>query len=149
MFGVMLMLYIPCLFVLLRLAVRSRGSEESSWYMDSQVPNKLCPWCICRCFGPARTLNRLVNLTLRVPAQMGWCKMKHKREDGAYIILHRGARSRGYKHRERERVRPWGEPSELGSFTSALLPLYLPASGKALDIPFYRYKEMVQLYMGV
>jgi hypothetical protein len=25
----------------------------------------------CRCFGPARTLNRLVNLTLRVPAQMG------------------------------------------------------------------------------
>jgi hypothetical protein len=26
---------------------------------------------ICRRFGPARTLNRLVNLTLRVPAQMG------------------------------------------------------------------------------
>jgi hypothetical protein len=25
----------------------------------------------CRCFGPARTLNRLVNLMLRVPAQMG------------------------------------------------------------------------------
>jgi hypothetical protein len=25
----------------------------------------------CRRFGPARTLNRLVNLTLRVPAQMG------------------------------------------------------------------------------
>jgi hypothetical protein len=25
----------------------------------------------CRCFGPARTLNRLVNLSLRVPAQMG------------------------------------------------------------------------------
>jgi hypothetical protein len=25
----------------------------------------------CRCFGPARTLNRLVNLLLRVPAQMG------------------------------------------------------------------------------
>jgi hypothetical protein len=24
-----------------------------------------------RCFGPARTLNRLVNLSLRVPAQMG------------------------------------------------------------------------------
>jgi hypothetical protein len=29
-------------------------------------------WCAnCRCFGPARTLNRPVNLTLRVPAQMG------------------------------------------------------------------------------
>jgi hypothetical protein len=25
----------------------------------------------CRCFGPARTLNRPVNLMLRVPAQMG------------------------------------------------------------------------------
>jgi hypothetical protein len=29
--------------------------------------------------------------------------MKHKREDEAYIILHRDARSRGYKRRERER----------------------------------------------
>jgi hypothetical protein len=29
-------------------------------------------WCAnCRCFGPARTLNQLVNLLLRVPAQMG------------------------------------------------------------------------------
>jgi hypothetical protein len=29
-------------------------------------------WCAnCRRFRPARTLNRLVNLTLRVPAQMG------------------------------------------------------------------------------
>jgi hypothetical protein len=28
-------------------------------------------WCAnCRCFGPTRTLNRLVNLTLCVPAQM-------------------------------------------------------------------------------
>jgi hypothetical protein len=25
----------------------------------------------CRCFGPARTVNRPVNLSLRVPAQMG------------------------------------------------------------------------------
>jgi hypothetical protein len=31
MFGVMLILSIPCLLVLLRLAVRSRGSEESPW----------------------------------------------------------------------------------------------------------------------
>jgi hypothetical protein len=29
-------------------------------------------WCAnCRRFGPARTLNRLVNLLLRVPTQMG------------------------------------------------------------------------------
>jgi hypothetical protein len=43
MFGVMLILSIPCLFVLLRLEVRFRGSEESSWYLESQVPGKLCP----------------------------------------------------------------------------------------------------------
>jgi hypothetical protein len=43
-----------------------------------------------RRFRPARTLNRPVNLSLRVPAQMGGCKMEHKRGDEAYIILHRG-----------------------------------------------------------
>jgi hypothetical protein len=31
--------------------------------------------------------------------------MEHKRGDEACIILHRGARSRGYKRRERERER--------------------------------------------
>jgi hypothetical protein len=36
--------------------------------------------------------------------------MEYKREDEAYIILHRGARSRGYKRRERERE---GESSAL------------------------------------
>jgi hypothetical protein len=66
-------------------------------------------WCAnCRRFRPARTLNRLVNLSLRVSAQMGWCKMEHKREDEAYIILHWGAHSRGYKRRERERGRGFG-----------------------------------------
>jgi hypothetical protein len=34
--------------------------------------------------------------------------MEHKREDEAYIILQRGARSRGYKRRERERGRGFG-----------------------------------------
>jgi hypothetical protein len=38
---------------------------------------------------------------LRVPTRMDLCKMKHKREDEAYIILHWGACSRGYKLRER------------------------------------------------
>jgi hypothetical protein len=39
--------------------------------------------------------------------------MEHKREDEAYIILRRGARSRGYKRceraraREKERERVW------------------------------------------
>jgi hypothetical protein len=57
----------------------------------------------CRRFGPARTLNRPVNLMLCVPAQMGRCKMEHEREDEAYVILHRGSRSRGYKRRKSER----------------------------------------------
>jgi hypothetical protein len=62
-----------------------------------------------------------------------------------------GACSRGYKLSESEREREFGlELSELAS--SASLPLYLPLLApllrKALDIPFYRYKEMVQLYNG-
>jgi predicted secreted protein len=39
MFGVMLILFIPCLFVLLRIAVRSRESEDhpGTWNLKSQV----------------------------------------------------------------------------------------------------------------
>jgi hypothetical protein len=41
----------------------------------------------------------------------------------------------------RERVWPWSEPSELASSPP-------PSSfGKVLDIPFYRYKETIQLYI--
>jgi hypothetical protein len=60
--------------------------------------------------------------------------MKHKREDEAYIILHRGARSRGYKRHERERE---SGPAPSPSFRR-----------KALDVPFYRYKGRVQMYNG-
>jgi hypothetical protein len=92
------------------------------------------PWDKCRRFVPARTLNRLVNLTLRVPAQMGWCKMEHKGEDEAYIILHRGARSRGYKRCERESA-----PLRWAVWVS-LLYVFSPSPpasfGKALDNPF-------------
>jgi hypothetical protein len=47
------------------------------------------------------------------------------------------------------RVRPSGEPSKLGSFAFALRLslLFFSLPGKALDIPFYRYKEMTQLYI--
>jgi hypothetical protein len=39
--------------------------------------------------------------------------------------------------------------SELASSTSLPLCLpFFPPLRKALDIPFYRYKEMVQLYNG-
>jgi hypothetical protein len=45
MFGVMIILSIPCLFVLLRLAVQSRGSEESpcNWNLKCQASCALDP----------------------------------------------------------------------------------------------------------
>jgi hypothetical protein len=63
------------------------------------------------------------------------------------------------RERERERVRSCGEVPELASAASLLLclPPLVPFSQrasvrpplrKALDIPFYRYKEMTQLYNG-
>jgi hypothetical protein len=42
MFGVMLILPVHYLFVLLRLAVRTRVILKASWYLESQVPGKLC-----------------------------------------------------------------------------------------------------------
>jgi hypothetical protein len=65
----------------------------------------LIPNYMCRRFGPAGSLDRRVNLSLRAPAQMGWCEMEHKWENEPCIILHQGARSRGYKRRERVRAR--------------------------------------------
>jgi hypothetical protein len=89
----------------------------------------------------------------------------------AYIILHWGARSRGYKRRERARAR--ARERERESLRAAYL--VCPASlcspyvnvlrqrastcvnvcrclstclRKALDIPFYRYKEMPSCTMG-
>jgi hypothetical protein len=48
--------------------------------------------------------------------------MEHKRGNEAYIILHRGARSRGYKRRERARARARGREREsLRVFVSAYL----------------------------
>jgi hypothetical protein len=85
----------------------------------------------------------------------------------AYVILHRGARSRGYKRRERARAR--ARERERESLRASVSPcLVCPASlyanvcprerlnvnlfsplRKALDIPFYRYKEMPSCTMGV
>jgi hypothetical protein len=39
----------------------------------------------CRRFGPRGSLDRLVNLSLRAPAQMGWCEMEHK--GGMRLVL--------------------------------------------------------------
>jgi hypothetical protein len=74
----------------------------------------------------------------------------------AYVISHRGARSRGYKRRVRER----GLERERESLCAACLVCprrptlsvlqRLPTTclRKALDIPFYRYKEMPSCTRG-
>jgi hypothetical protein len=59
----------------------------------------------CRGFGPGGSLDRQVNLSLRAPAQMGWCEMEHKWGNEPCIILHQGACSRGYKPCEKARAR--------------------------------------------
>jgi hypothetical protein len=77
----------------------------------------------------------------------------------AYVISHRGARSRGYKRRARERGRERGRERE-SSYVSLsqsqrivstclpVCPRRPPFLRKALDIPFYRYKEMPSCIMG-
>jgi hypothetical protein len=66
----------------------------------------------------------------------------------AYVISHRGARSRGYKRRERERE---SLRASVSAYLVCLLvsSLPVPPCRKAMDIPFYRYKEMAQLYNEV
>jgi hypothetical protein len=93
----------------------------------------------------------------------------------AYVILHRGARSRGYKRRERARARererervpacvrlclsrlprlPLCRRASLSMcvHVNVCQPVYVSMCAslrKALDIPFYRYKEMPSRTMGV
>jgi hypothetical protein len=60
----------------------------------------------CRRFDPGGSLDRRVNLSLRVPAQMGWREKEHKGENATPVTPRQGecARSRGYKRpQERER----------------------------------------------
>jgi hypothetical protein len=44
-----------------------------------------CMW-ICRRFDPRGSLDRRVNLSLRVLAQMGWREMEHKGENVSRVI---------------------------------------------------------------
>jgi hypothetical protein len=89
----------------------------------------------CRRFDPGGSLDRRVNLSLRIPAQMGWREMEHKEENVARVIPRQGvcARSRGYK-RSRERER---ESLFVGSFSRATLP------HEGTGPSFYRCKERV------
>jgi hypothetical protein len=78
-----------------------------------------------------------VNLSLRAPAQMGWRKMEHKGECGLYYLAPGVCTSRGYKHRERERV----------SLFVSSFPRVTPLQ-EGPGPPFYRCKERVQMYNG-
>jgi hypothetical protein len=75
----------------------------------------------CRRFDPGGSLDRRVKLSLRVPAQMGWCETEHKGENAARVILRQGdALAVGVTSvaRERERV---------SLFVSSLSPRDPPA----------------------
>jgi hypothetical protein len=93
----------------------------------------------CRRFDPRGSLDRRVNLSLRVPAQMGWGEMEHKGENAARVILRqRGVLVVGVTSvRTRESVSLF-----VSSFSRATL------SHEGPGPPFYRCKERVQVYNG-
>jgi hypothetical protein len=77
-----------------------------------------------------------------------------------YVISHRGACSRGYKRRARERGREQervpaclclqhvSPVHDVNISSRGREPPFLPLLRKALDIPFYRYKETPSCTMG-
>jgi hypothetical protein len=85
--------------------------------------------------------SRPVNLSLRAPAQMGWCKMEHKGECSLYYLAP-GVLVVGVTSVARARERE----SLAAVVFSRLAPL--SPSRKAQDLPFYRCKESVQIYNG-
>jgi hypothetical protein len=122
---------------------------------------------MCQCFGPARTVNRLVNLSLRAPAQMGWCKMEHKWEGMRLILSCTGmlvvgvmsvARGREReRERERERDRGFGlevrrlslPPSRLSYFACLCSSsLCVRALGRPWTSPFIDTRRWLSCTMG-
>jgi hypothetical protein len=101
------------------------------------VPPILSP---CRRFDPGGSLDRRVNLSLRVPAHMGWREMEHKGGNAARVILRQGdALVVGVTSvREGERV------SLLGSRSPAR-----PSRMEALDLPFIDARRGSRCTMGV
>jgi hypothetical protein len=95
----------------------------------------------CRRFRPGGSVSQPVNLSLRAPAEMGWREMEHKGKRSSYYLAPGGARSRGYKRRERERER------ECVSLFVSSFPRATP-SHEGPGPPFYRCKDRVQVYNG-
>jgi hypothetical protein len=97
-------------------------------------------WCAnCRRFDPGGSLDRRVNLSLRVPAQMGWREMEHKGENEARVILRQGdALVVGVTSvRARERVSLF-----VSSFSRATSRM------KALDLPLIDARRGSRCIMG-
>jgi hypothetical protein len=93
-------------------------------------------------FRPRGVPGPTSKLSLRAPAQMGWRETEHKGgKPRPHVILRQSecACSRGLQAfaRERERAR-----------SSARPPARPPSPMRALDLPFYRCKERVQVYNG-
>jgi hypothetical protein len=95
----------------------------------------------CRRFDPRGSLDRRVNLSLRVPAQMGWREMEHKGENAARVILRQGDAVVVGVTRVCVRVR--------APFRQPVLPRDPPPPPHEGPGPsFYRCKERVQVYNG-
>jgi hypothetical protein len=97
----------------------------------------------CRRFDPGGSLDRRVNLSLRVLAQMGWRETEHKggKHGSCYSALGGCARSRGYKRsrgRESEHVRQSVLPRDTP-----------PPCMRALDLPFIDARRGSRCTMGV
>jgi hypothetical protein len=101
--------------------------EQPPGFEDSEYPN-------CRRFDPGGSLDRRVKLSLRAPAQMGWCETEHEGGKPRLVLscARVGALAVGVTSaREGERE-------------SRATTLSYEGPGPS----FYRCKERVQVYNG-
>jgi hypothetical protein len=109
----------------------SVGEEKGKVADDEVVIVRPPTWrANCRRFGPGGpSTGPTSEFVAACPCPDGLMQDETQERNEAYVILHRGARSRGYKHcgrartSEKERVRHWGELSEAASTASLLLCL--------------------------
>jgi hypothetical protein len=93
----------------------------------------------CRCFGPGGSVGQPVNLSLRAPAQMGWCEMEHKGKTRLVLSRTRGVLVVGVTSvREREGV---------SLFVSSSFPR-ATLSQEGLDLPFIDARRGSRCTMG-
>jgi hypothetical protein len=69
-----------------------------------RIPPRSFSLYVCRRFGPGGSLDRLVNFVAACPCADGLVRDGTQGKNEPCIILHQGARSRGYKRCERARA---------------------------------------------